>query len=953
MSQRIFGEEAFNSLVSLLKKALSEKADQSDIAQFNSIVNSLKTTADEAKSSANSALQTAVNTQLKLQSAVDSAEVAKSESIEAKSLASDANENATKAKDLANAAQSTANEAKAQAAAAQNIAEGRTKGDTFETEADMISALKSASNKEYNVGDSIYIKEEGVPDYWVADVLPNNSGKYGYYDLVAYEGKISYKHSDLTGRDEPNQHSIESITGLPDFIQSAESSLVEIHQIFENIQNAIPKNHEDLGGRDLPNQHPMSAIEGLLETLNDAGDTISQIQRDIEELKNGGGVSVITDHNDLTGRDAEGQHPISAIDGLEQKLDSIVFEYNSLKDYVDHHVQEIKAGYANKEDVSGIAQEVENLKESISQLDVNLGQRIDQKADLASLLDLGNQVGTLETDVASIKGNINNLDERIVTLEGGGSSTVPTNHNELFGREDGDAHPIQAITGLQDYLNGAEQTLLGLQSEISSIDHRVISLENAGGGSGGVTQHNELSGRDADNAHPIASITGLEKRLKDIDNDLTSYVNDKFEETKNIRIVISQSDVANGFISFDDDRIKELFSNLNKFADYGIVINLHHNGVSQVHLTALSCDKSNIFSANAFVFSGGYLDVDGNSKVLSLNAVDGGFAIKISDDVCQGDGSGSERGKVTIYISEDELSSGNLMDSLIEIVTNIDQISNDGAQVVLPTGHQVEITQMSVDSAYFASASVAIARGSFIDWDGQKKLLTITILPQQMSGTIAITDDDSKGDFGSSAQQVTLTITDSELSSGSISNDNLMAVFNQIDDIINNGCQIVLLSTGTYVTITDMSADAEYIGNVNIMMSHGSFTDWSGKKQHLTFAIYPKEMRGTISIVEESSASSKSGVHAYKANTLGMKLDYGVYYIFVPYNQCSMSDFLLSLPYSRSDSVTVVPINGNPTVYGGGAEDWSLYRTFYAASNMLITIVVGEEKTVIWKEEML
>lgn len=77
-------------------------------------------------------------------------------------------------------AQQTANNA-------LNIAQGKTQGYTFETFAEMTSDLKSASNSKYKIGDSLYIKEEGVTDYWVSGILSTNTGTYGYYEITPLE----------------------------------------------------------------------------------------------------------------------------------------------------------------------------------------------------------------------------------------------------------------------------------------------------------------------------------------------------------------------------------------------------------------------------------------------------------------------------------------------------------------------------------------------------------------------------------------------------------------------------------------------------------------------------------------------------------------------------------------------------------------------------------------------
>lgn len=88
-------------------------------------------------------------------------------------------------------AQTVANEAKSIAEEAKNIAQGRKSSFVFATSADMYSALEDA-NKIYEVGDNLYIKELGVPDYWICDKHSDigkeaSIGRHGYYTIAELE----------------------------------------------------------------------------------------------------------------------------------------------------------------------------------------------------------------------------------------------------------------------------------------------------------------------------------------------------------------------------------------------------------------------------------------------------------------------------------------------------------------------------------------------------------------------------------------------------------------------------------------------------------------------------------------------------------------------------------------------------------------------------------------------
>lgn len=86
----------------------------------------------------------------------------------------------------------TENITKAQTKADQAyaLAEGRSSAYSFATYSAMVTALKTAPKNQYRIGDSLYIKEEGVLDYWVSDILSTNTGTYGYYELLPLEGKV-------------------------------------------------------------------------------------------------------------------------------------------------------------------------------------------------------------------------------------------------------------------------------------------------------------------------------------------------------------------------------------------------------------------------------------------------------------------------------------------------------------------------------------------------------------------------------------------------------------------------------------------------------------------------------------------------------------------------------------------------------------------------------------------
>ena len=72
---------------------------------------------------------------------------------------------------------------------AKNIAQGKSKASVFETQNDMLTALKAAAKDAYNIGDNLLIKETGVPDYWVSGILDDNTGSAGYFTISPLESE--------------------------------------------------------------------------------------------------------------------------------------------------------------------------------------------------------------------------------------------------------------------------------------------------------------------------------------------------------------------------------------------------------------------------------------------------------------------------------------------------------------------------------------------------------------------------------------------------------------------------------------------------------------------------------------------------------------------------------------------------------------------------------------------
>lgn len=104
------------------------------------------------------------------------------------------------AQDTADSAVTAAGTAKTRADDAYRLAQGRSRSASYATIAAMQTALQNAGNKEFQVGDNIFIEAVDVPDFWVSkvnatkgtDKVPasgsfNSTYNVGYYTISKLE----------------------------------------------------------------------------------------------------------------------------------------------------------------------------------------------------------------------------------------------------------------------------------------------------------------------------------------------------------------------------------------------------------------------------------------------------------------------------------------------------------------------------------------------------------------------------------------------------------------------------------------------------------------------------------------------------------------------------------------------------------------------------------------------
>lgn len=80
--------------------------------------------------------------------------------------------------------------AQSRADAAYNLANSKANTFVFNTYAAMEEDLKSSTKNKYHLGDTLLLKENNTPDYWISAILDTNTGDYGYYEVSELETKI-------------------------------------------------------------------------------------------------------------------------------------------------------------------------------------------------------------------------------------------------------------------------------------------------------------------------------------------------------------------------------------------------------------------------------------------------------------------------------------------------------------------------------------------------------------------------------------------------------------------------------------------------------------------------------------------------------------------------------------------------------------------------------------------
>lgn len=109
-----------------------------------------------------------------------------------------------------------------------------------------------------------------------------------------------------------------------------------------------------------------------------------------------------------------------------------------------------------------------------------------------------------------------NINPKPIQLEIKGMQQVPaSDHDKLRNRDKENQHPIGAITGLDEALKKTQEAAEAAKK---------AAEEAKSAAEGSTADHSKLTNRDAADQHPIEAITGLEDAidgLKKTDNTLT------------------------------------------------------------------------------------------------------------------------------------------------------------------------------------------------------------------------------------------------------------------------------------------------------------------------------------------------------------------------------------------------------------------------------------------------
>lgn len=227
----------------------------------------------------------------------------------------------------------------------------RNKGYTFNDLTAMTTDLKNASKDKYIVGDNLYIKAVGTPDYWISGILSTNTGTYGYYEITELEGKIDltpYQTKNDTGLATSNKTVVGAINENRSNLSSHTSNKSNPHSVTKaqvglgNVDNTSDKNK------------PVStATQNALDLKQNKTDTSlsttnKNITGAINELKsNIGNTSLNTTNKTITGAINELKATIDKKTASLVTINSGLTESSFTQDVCSQIISNLNANWTN------------------------------------------------------------------------------------------------------------------------------------------------------------------------------------------------------------------------------------------------------------------------------------------------------------------------------------------------------------------------------------------------------------------------------------------------------------------------------------------------------------------------------------------------------------------------------------------------------------------------------
>lgn len=353
----------------------------------------------------------------------------------------------------------------------------------------------------------------------------------------------SVSHSDVTGRDQIDQHPISSISGLSyelagkalasDLNSKVSSVTAGSHVSVDGTNPVSPVvsvtpssiQHNSVSGTSASDAHPISSVTGLSSALAGKA-SVSDVAAKLDAVVAGVNVTidntnptrpvissptVITSHADLTNRNTADQHTIASVTGLSSalaakadasalssKVSSIVAGSNVTVDNTNPTMPVVSAVIiSNHASLSGRSTADQHPISAVTGLTAALSSKADQSS-------LNSKVTSI---VAGTGVTVNNTDPTNPIV----SSVSITNHADLSGRDTANQHAISAVTGLTTALDSkVEAIVAGANVTVDNTNPKRPVVTAA---TQGTTDHSALSNRSTADQHPIAAVTGLQTAL--------------------------------------------------------------------------------------------------------------------------------------------------------------------------------------------------------------------------------------------------------------------------------------------------------------------------------------------------------------------------------------------------------------------------------------------------------